>query len=779
MLNKENYVPWSSRLLRYAKSRPNRKLIYNSFMNGPYVRRMIPEPGDAAREVSEIWLRVQQMMKGSDIGIQEKAKLFNEWEMFTSTDVESIESYYHRFSKLMNDFKRNKHFPEKIANYTQLYDFLKYNQKEVDDLRAERLAKTQDPLALMAISNNPFNYPVFHPDQPSSNPTNAMNMELVLMAKAFKLNYSTPTNNNQIISSNPGRLHNRNVGNQNGYNVVQNGGNQVVHNAVQNPAARAEGNANGNNGNQIRCYNCIGLGHHARNCTVKPRRRDATIFRLRLLIGQKGRSGIKLQDISFYLMLLERILMRLRKSTSAKQAQQKQQSLYNGKVLLEKHDPPAVYDSDETLELAQEREWSTAKLWNDGYKNVEMNYDKISYDKAYNDMQQKIEWLQAQLGDTKGKVKDTPCVSDTLDLLPQKLENENVELEFQVRNYEKENAHLKTAYKNLFDSINMTRAQTKMIIDSLQNKLHDTIYENAKLRAQLFDKKAKSISNSKNDRVTSASKSSSIKNKEVEVEEQPRNLLLSKNKKHMSSECNNFKLVIQNDKSEIVKKPKKVGFTERLASPKPSKPRMYLRWSPTRKMFDIKGNLIASSESNAMYDDHISDQPSATSRTVSDAQALQDVDEPQQQHDHQQDDQVQLQSEIITDNVPNAMSDGVVFENPFAPPSTSAAESLSSQYVDPANMHTFYQPYQHDYQWTKDHPLEQLDEENTVIRNKTRLVVRGYRQEEGIYFEEFFTSVSRMEAIRIFLAYAAHKSFIVFQMDMKTAFLHGSLKEDV
>ncbi|GKB26648.1 hypothetical protein Tco_0866049 [Tanacetum coccineum] len=51
MLNKENYVPWSSRLLRYAKSRPNGKLIYNSIMNGPYVRRMIPEPGDADREV--------------------------------------------------------------------------------------------------------------------------------------------------------------------------------------------------------------------------------------------------------------------------------------------------------------------------------------------------------------------------------------------------------------------------------------------------------------------------------------------------------------------------------------------------------------------------------------------------------------------------------------------------------------------------------------------------------------------------------------------------------
>nr|GEX45663.1 putative ribonuclease H-like domain-containing protein [Tanacetum cinerariifolium] len=71
------------------------------------------------------------------------------------------------------------------------------------------------------------------------------------------------------------------------------------------------------------------------------------------------------------------------------------------------------------------------------------------------------------------------------------------------------------------------------------------------------------------------------------------------------------------------------------------------------------------------------------------------------------------------------------------------------------------------------------DEEQTIIKNKSRLVVRGYRQEEGIDFEESFAPVARMEAVRIFLAYAAHKSFTVFQMDVKTTFLHGSLKEDV
>ncbi|GJY96014.1 retrovirus-related pol polyprotein from transposon TNT 1-94, partial [Tanacetum coccineum] len=311
-------------------------------------------------------------------------------------------------------------------------------------------------------------------------------------------------------------------------------------------------------------------------------------------------------------------------------------------------------------------------------------------------------------------VIDTSNLQTELDRIKERFEN--------CFNNEKENAHLKTAYKNLFDSINVTRAQTKLIIDSLQNKLHDTNYENAKIRAQLFDKVSEQMdttkvqvdktndlsnpvtsnsvpttkelkvvendkviasgmfrinpfkksrevkyvpnkpvnasvrtnpitdpqpyvitkkvvnsdshgfsstgvdittktrrpqprSNTKNDRVPSVFKSSRIKNKEVEVEDHPRNILLSKNKKHMSFECNNIKLAIRNDKSEIVCAMCKQenhdvcvlnyvnGMNSRrskeiLASPKPSKPRMRLRWSLTGKMFDIKGNLIASSESN-------------------------------------------------------------------------------------------------------------------------------------------------------------------------------------
>nr|GFA24490.1 hypothetical protein [Tanacetum cinerariifolium] len=239
LINKENYVPWSSCLLRYAKSRPNGTLIHKSIINGPYTDDELTETKlkqiegddqaiqtillglpediyaavDSCETAQEIWLRVQQIMKGSDIGIQEKkAKLFNEWERFISNEGESIESYYHRFLKLMNDLKRNKHFPEKIASnlkfmnnlqpewsrhvtivhqtkdlhtadYTQLYDFLKYNQKE------------------------------------------------------------------------------------------------------------------------IRCYNCRGVGHFARNYIARPRRKDAAYLQTQLLIAQKEEAGIQLKAEEYDLMV--------------------------------------------------------------------------------------------------------------------------------------------------------------------------------------------------------------------------------------------------------------------------------------------------------------------------------------------------------------------------------------------------------------------------------------------------------------------------------------------
>nr|GEZ99480.1 retrovirus-related Pol polyprotein from transposon TNT 1-94 [Tanacetum cinerariifolium]GFA04862.1 retrovirus-related Pol polyprotein from transposon TNT 1-94 [Tanacetum cinerariifolium] len=217
----------------------------------------------------------------------------------------------------------------------------------------------------------------------------------------------------------------------------------------------------------------------------------------------------------------------------------------------------------------------------------------------------------------------------------------------------------------------------------------------------------------------------------------------------------------------------------------------------------------------AMYDDYIGGQSSATARTVLPAQEPQVRQTstasttiadtaPIPTNSSSLATNITISSQDVDELNPNAMVDGNTFVNPFANPSTSAATASSSQQnVDPSNMHTNQLRSDGDMCMyaltfkrldvsvlvpTPDNisPLtlkwlfnNKHDEEQTVIKNKSRLVVRGYRQEEGIDFEESFAPVARMEAIRIFLAYAAHKSFTVFQMDVKTAFLHGSLKEDV
>nr|GFC13946.1 copia protein [Tanacetum cinerariifolium] len=72
-----------------------------------------------------------------------------------------------------------------------------------------------------------------------------------------------------------------------------------------------------------------------------------------------------------------------------------------------------------------------------------------------------------------------------------------------------------------------------------------------------------------------------------------------------------------------------------------------------------------------------------------------------------------------------------------------------------------------------------MDEEGVVTKNKAILVAKGYRQEEGIDYAETFAPVRRLEPIRIFLAYASYMGFIVYQMDMISAFLNGKISEKV
>nr|GEW28459.1 copia protein [Tanacetum cinerariifolium] len=153
----------------------------------------------------------------------------------------------------------------------------------------------------------------------------------------------------------------------------------------------------------------------------------------------------------------------------------------------------------------------------------------------------------------------------------------------------------------------------------------------------------------------------------------------------------------------------------------------------------------------------------------------------------------------------NAQVKNDEFINIFCTPVQDRGE-MSSRHVDSSNMHTFYQHHPSEHRWTKDHPLEQvIGNPSQSVRTRHQLesdgemcmfavteelhqfdrldiwelVDRPLCKNEGIDFEESFAPVARLEAVSLFIAYAAHKSFIVYQMDVKTTFLYGPLKEEV
>ncbi|GJZ81064.1 retrovirus-related pol polyprotein from transposon TNT 1-94, partial [Tanacetum coccineum] len=921
MLNKDNYAPWSSHLLRYAKSKPNGNLIYNSIMNGSYTNEELTKKEvkqmeyddqaiqiilmgllediyvvvDSCETTEEIWLHIQQMMKGSDINIQnKKAKLFNDWERFTSTDGESIK----QIAQLGMNLGQDKQMQMVGGNgENQFRYYAGQNVGNQNRYNAVQIVRNQ------VVQNAVQNLSIL----------NVRNQNRLIVVLGIANQNLIPNGNGNVVAAqaegnvirNNGdleKIEEVNANSENDSNVIFIVSNMEQSRGIveQHPATIEETHAlydslynnlaievekvNTVNckmketnadlttelaryKNQEKCFEinqekydklerCYQKSVYQEQCLTKKINAlhlssAKTITTLNEEIAnlnnqlskekstvsflneekKKLKSDFKIREdelldkqiqLEYKIKELDNILVKTGQSIQTmhmlspkpdsfyhteqkmalgyqnpfylKQAQQKQQSLYNGKVLLEKHDPPDVYDSEETLQLAQESRLKMRQL----NKEIKLaNYAKINHlsevfasqkakspklvrdikslakeadeslakhkdlefeivrllravvsqdimsivqNIAYNDMQQKFKWFQAQLGDLKGKSRDTSCESDTLDPLSQKLENESMELEFQVLNYAKENVHLKTTYKNLFDSISLfdkvseqkdttkgTGTNTKfanqstkrkpslqslrksfvvrqpnafqsehpnfsktqipqkvdktndlsnpITLNSVPTTKESKVVDNDKViapgmfrinpfknsREEKFvpNKPTKAIvrtnpitvsqphvitkkvvnsdsnsfssittktrrpqprRNTKNDRVPSASKHSRIKNKEVEVEERPRNLLISKNKKHISSECNNVKLDIWNDKSKIVCAMCKQclitanhdvcvlnyvnGMNSRSKKQKANvlilqiKRNISHRWSPTGKMFDIKGKLITSSESN-------------------------------------------------------------------------------------------------------------------------------------------------------------------------------------
>ncbi|GJR46918.1 retrovirus-related pol polyprotein from transposon TNT 1-94 [Tanacetum coccineum] len=386
MLAPGNYVQWKSRIKRYIDTKPNSELIHHCLQNPPYTyqwaEKTVPvaegssettterymenyknvsqdirdqlnaeaeavqiiltgidndiySTVDACPNACEMWKAIERLKQGESINVQDlETNLYWEFGKFTSRDGESLESYYSRFYKMMNELVRNQcHVtnhqvnvqfllqlqPEwqrfvtlvkqsqelKTVSYHKLYDILKQHQNEVNEIRAERLARTANPLALVAQQQPVYHHqnhptqntqysstrsqqstrnrgkaivtssaPTYDPEPATVTEDEEMSKEkeidklMALISLSFKKIYK-PTNNNLRTSSNTSRANqdnspriNRGTGydNQRAVNVAG------ARENVGTPVVQKSG---------IQCYNCKEYGHVSRECQKPPKRLNA------------------------------------------------------------------------------------------------------------------------------------------------------------------------------------------------------------------------------------------------------------------------------------------------------------------------------------------------------------------------------------------------------------------------------------------------------------------------------------------------------------------------
>ncbi|GKB19521.1 retrovirus-related pol polyprotein from transposon TNT 1-94, partial [Tanacetum coccineum] len=405
MLAPGNYVQWKSRIKRYIDTKPNSELIHHCLQNPPYTyqwaEKTVPvaegssettterymenyknvsqdirdqlnaeaeavqiiltgidndiySTVDACPNACEMWKAIERLKQGESINVQDlETNLYWEFGKFTSRDGESLESYYSRFYKMMNELVRNQcHVtnhqvnvqfllqlqPEwqrfvtlvkqsqelKTVSYHKLYDILKQHQNEVNEIRAERLARTANPLALVAQQQPVYHHqnhptqntqysstrsqqstrnrgkaivtssaPTYDPEPATVTEDEEMSKEkeidklMALISLSFKKIYK-PTNNNLRTSSNTSRANqdnspriNRGTGydNQRAVNVAG------ARENVGTPVVQKSG---------IQCYNCKEYGHVSRECQKPKRVKDAAYHKEKMLLCKQEEAGVQL-----------------------------------------------------------------------------------------------------------------------------------------------------------------------------------------------------------------------------------------------------------------------------------------------------------------------------------------------------------------------------------------------------------------------------------------------------------------------------------------------------
>ncbi|GKC63529.1 hypothetical protein Tco_1096127, partial [Tanacetum coccineum] len=247
MLALGNYVQWKSKIKRYINTKPNNELIHYCLQNRPYMfkwtEKTVPvaegssetttewymenyknvsqdirdqlnaeaeavqiiltgidnniySTVDACPNACEMWKAIERLKQAESINVQDlETNLYWEFEKFTSRDGESLESYYSRFVTLVKQSQELKN-----VSYHKLYDILKQHQTEVNEIRAERLARTANSLALVA-QQQPAYHPQNHPNHHTQNSLTKSQQATKNRGKAI-VNSSTPIYDQKPVTVN-------------------------------------------------------------------------------------------------------------------------------------------------------------------------------------------------------------------------------------------------------------------------------------------------------------------------------------------------------------------------------------------------------------------------------------------------------------------------------------------------------------------------------------------------------------------------------------------------
>ncbi|GJS34044.1 retrovirus-related pol polyprotein from transposon TNT 1-94 [Tanacetum coccineum] len=828
MLAPGNYVQWKSRIKRYIDTKPNSELIHHCLQNPPYTyqwaEKTVPvaegssettterymenyknvsqdirdqlnaeaeavqiiltgidndiySTVDACPNACEMWKAIERLKQGESINVQDlETNLYWEFGKFTSRDGESLESYYSRFYKMMNELVRNQcHVtnhqvnvqfllqlqPEwqrfvtlvkqsqelKTVSYHKLYDILKQHQNEVNEIRAERLARTANPLALVAQQQPVYHHqnhptqntqysstrsqqstrnrgkaivtssaPTYDPEPATVTEDEEMSKEkeidklMALISLSFKKIYK-PTNNNLRTSSNTSRANQDNsprINRGTGYDNQR--AELEAHYMYMAQIQEVTPDPVNNSGpifddeemhKTLRSSkrNLISKNdvNYASKVEIDCAKAKGDLMSYKIDFEKSSNAYTqKINDLNQTISDMKKELCAHQETISImSQAKEAQIKLYKTREDKELDKVIALENKVKVLNDIVYKTGQSVQTMNMLNRNCKTSFAKPEFLK------------KAQRANPR--LYDIGCYNDNLALMLAPESDESIQLANKCRSklsdlirpfdYDQLN--------NLYDCGKEKIKNDKSFKENKSNvflKEREQYCEIQDLKAQLQDKGiAISVLND---------------NPDLRSKEETPGVLIDSS--HLSKETHCQLQHSNGTKStemvKIVDKMKEKGDAFILFGilPRQHHPSAQ-RWTKDHPLEQVIGNPSQSVRTRRQLetDGEMCMFALTVSRT-----------EPK--------------------NIKEAMADSAWIE--------SMQEEL--------------------------HQFDRLDE-NTVIRNKSRLVAKGYAQKEGIDFEESFAPVARLEAVRLFIAYAAHKSFTVYQMDVKTTFLYGPLKEEV